>query len=119
MIWLWRRVRRRIRQAWGRFLYGDQVMDVDTFKDFDPIEIWSLDHTICCFVTPRLKRLREISNGHPGDVTFEEWLEILDKMIYAFETYATNPNYVNPERQDPGIAEGLDFFRKYFFHLWD
>ena len=51
--------------------------------------------------------------GHPTELTEKEWDEILDKMIWSFGFY---PN-AEPEF-DELEQEGIDFFAKYFKHLW-
>ena len=63
----------------------------DKFKDY---ETWNLDNTFARFIVPRLKRFRELVAspdtvyGYPVVVgSMELWLEILDKMIWAFEQY--------------------------------
>lgn len=63
----------------------------DKFKDY---ETWNLDNTFARFIVPRLKRFRELVAspdtvyGYPGTLNnMEEWLEILDKIIWAFEQY--------------------------------
>ena len=48
-------------------------------------DIYSLDNTIARFVLPRLKFFKKNIIGYPPDITFEEWKDILDKMILSFE----------------------------------
>lgn len=57
-------------------------------KYIEPSEIWNLDQTIAKFILPRLKKFRNVVHSHPvtDEVkTFEDWQEVLDKMIIAFE----------------------------------
>lgn len=53
----------------------------------NPIECWNLDLTIAKYVLPRLKLFRKDVDGYSANTvsSYEEWLEILDKMILAFE----------------------------------
>lgn len=84
-------------------------------RGFDDTELWCLDCTIASFILPRLKVFREKLCSHPGCMTFQEWKEILDKMIVAFKLY----NISFPDNDEAfKIEEGLDLFRKYFHHLW-
>lgn len=48
-------------------------------------DIVNLDYAVAKFVLPRLKAYKKASQGHPSTLTWEEWLAILDKMIWAFE----------------------------------
>ena len=124
-------------------------------------ELWSLDHTITDFVLPRLKAFRhgesnDVTEGGPAgcpmldgydadkmgdaesDAMYQEWLDILDKMIQAFEYHKlgmtdvkTNSSlwvqggdeykeYRNEEeRREQIIKEGLALFGKYYQALWD
>lgn len=86
-------------------------------RGFDDSETWSLDLTIAQFILPRLKRYKEITIGCPASVSFEEWDEILDKMIKSFEIIIKEEGWPNKE-QEKIQEEGLDLFRKYFLGLW-
>lgn len=59
--------------------------DFAKYKDrhgFSPDELWSLDHTILCFVLPRLKEFRKVAGGYPARLgSLDEWHGILDTMI--------------------------------------
>lgn len=83
-------------------------------RGFDNSETWSLDSTISKFIEPRLRVFREIHGGYPGNMTEDEWDEILYKMIRAFEYINKDETY---EHQDE-VKEGLDLFREHFFGLW-
>ena len=124
-------------------------------------ELWSLDHTITDFVLPRLKAFRhgesnDVTEGGPAgvpmldgydadkmgdeesDAMYQEWLDILDKIIQAFEYHKlgmrdveTNSSlwvqggdeykeYREEElRREKIIEEGLALFGKYYQALWD
>ena len=124
-------------------------------------ELWSLDHTITDFVLPRLKAFRHgesnsITEGGPAgcplldgydadkmgdeesDAMYQEWLDILDKMILAFEYHQLGMRDVKTnssmwqegneeykkyreeeDRREKVIEEGLALFGKYYQALWD
>ena len=124
-------------------------------------ELWSLDHTITDFVLPRLKAFRHgesnsITEGGPAgcplldgydadkmgdeesDAMYQEWLDILDKMILAIEYHQLGMRDVNTtssrgqegneeykkyreeeDRREKVIEEGLALFGKYYQALWD
>lgn len=81
-------------------------------------DTWNLDWAIAKFVHPRLVRFKEVTNGYPGTLESpEEWDEILDKMIKAFEIIKKGTWDIH-KYEEPIVDEGLDLFRKWYFHLW-
>ena len=126
-------------------------------------ELWSLDHTITDFVLPRLKAFRhgesnDVTEGGPAgvpmldgydadklgdaesDAMYQDWLDILDKMIQAFEYHQLGMRDVDgwdnvsiwsaeeehwttyreeEDRREKVIEEGLALFGKYYQALWD
>lgn len=84
---------------------------------FPDSDVWNLDWSIAKYTLPRLKRLKEIQHGFPGDLeTIEEWDKILDKIIITFDRILKEDVHIEHEKE---ITEGLDLFRKYYFSLWD
>ena len=82
-------------------------------------DTWNLDWAIAKFVHPRLVRFKEVTNGYPGFLeSIDEWYEILDKMIIAFELIIKGDLWGTSEDDHKKMEEGLDLFRKYYFHLW-
>lgn len=62
-------------------------------------DLVNLDQTIARFILPRLKLFKKKVIGYPPNITFEEWKEILDKMIVAFELIinSNEPNFGHTE----------------------
>jgi len=91
-------------------------------------EMWSLDCAICEFLIPRLKMFRRNKGGHPACFkSDEEWNEVLDKMIYAFEwsMFEVNNcgkyNELTDEAIEDGwkkYEEGMKLFSDNFRGLW-
>lgn len=101
----WRRAFRLFRQ---RFTQG--------FPDSDT---WSLDFKIAQYVAPRLRRFKELNNGYPGDLTAEEWDDMLDDMIYAMEAVANEDDLDEQKNIDyKRMQRGLDLFGERFRGLW-
>lgn len=48
-------------------------------------ELWDLDYNIAKYLLPRLKAFKKNTMSIPLTLTEEEWDDILDKMIIAFE----------------------------------
>lgn len=88
-------------------------------------ETWNLDHTLACYILPRLAYLRDTTHGYPNAAgNFENWQLILDKMIDAFEQIALEDEISNLtqkeyEERERKIKEGLVLFGAYFQSLWD
>lgn len=91
-------------------------------------EILSLDITIAKFIVPRLKLFRKREDSCP--LRFEneqEWYDILDKMIKAFEHLTKcsscistdDPDWKDKEKiRNNEIKEGLNLFAEYYRALW-
>ena len=87
---------------------------------WSPDELWSLDFSIAKYLVPRLKGFRDRVDGEltPGCFeTNEEWVEVLNQMIAAFEIIQ-NEDIVEVDDQNDIVHNGLDLFREYFFCLW-
>lgn len=80
-------------------------------------DTWNLDYYIAKFILPRLKLFKKVTMGYPCDLkSINEWYDILDKMIAAFEILATDE--LNTQDEQKIVDEGLDLFRKYYQDLW-
>jgi len=88
---------------------------------FNPSDCWSLDYSLSKWLHPRLVHFRNNLCGHPSNITYEKWEEILDKMIFAFKNIADDDPCLwtanNPDFKK--VEEGLDLFREYFHDLWN
>jgi hypothetical protein len=92
---------------------------LETFKrqrierGFDDTELWNLDTTLLKFLLPRLKEFKKQTKSYPSSVeSFEEWQNILQKMIDAIE-YNIYGNY-NIEEYN----EKFKLLQEYIFDLW-
>jgi hypothetical protein len=101
-------------------------------QGFDDSATWSLDTHLARIIAPRLKRYKELNtHAWPGPVegmpgtgrfnTFQEWHQALDKMIFAFESYASEDRdfWDWSESERDRIEEGLMLFAKHYGALWD
>lgn len=96
----------------------------------DPQDFWSLDVTLSKVIHPMLvefrrRNLEEKYSGYPGNLSSqEEWLNILEHMVYTFGQIA-NEYPEAPENRDEAkeyyesIEDGLHLFSKYFNYLWE
>lgn len=76
-------MKKRTRKKWMR-QYKRKMKEKDT---------WDLSYNFARYVLPRLKRFRQVVNGHPvkDDVkTMDDWYKVLDKIIGIYDK---NPDY--------------------------
>lgn len=88
-------------------------------RGFDDSETWSLDGTIARFIYPRLKVFLEDTKEiqcHPADITFDEWIKIIEDMVKGFELLANDD--VKTDDENIIVERALDLFREYFHALW-
>lgn len=104
--------------------YSRYVKQLKT-NGFSDTETWGLYSVITQFVLPRLIRFKEITCAYPTDLTSEQWNEILDKMIFAFQWIEEDASdyyfkLSNGQRNenDKKCEEGLKLFAEYFRGLW-
>ncbi len=89
-------------------------------QGFADIDTFSLDSTIANFIVPRLKRFIEVNNGNPGDLTSDEWNNILHTILEGFKFLGSDDKYEALDK-DPrwkSSQTALNLFAKYFNHLW-
>lgn len=85
---------------------------------FVPAECWNLDTTFAMYIYSHLCYFRDNCNyGHPGNLSEEQWNNILNKMINGFKLLITNETDVSKTRRKK-INYGLRLFAKYFSALW-
>jgi hypothetical protein len=101
-----RRIIRWLRCFWQRRTRG-----------WDDSDTWSLDHCFAKMIVPRLRRFRELNDGHPNNLTWEQWEEMLGKMIRSFEFIASD-DYWDVTMPREYVQEGLDLFAEYYCSLW-
>lgn len=93
-------------------------------KRYDLYEVY---YSIAWTIYPKLVRFRRAEKmGVPSDFVDEAgginevaWLEVIDKMIYAFYEILCDDNFLLEEEVQSKITEGLTLFAKYFQNLWD
>lgn len=70
------------------------------------------------YILPRLKLFRRQSNCYPTS-SWQEWIEILDKMVKAFMCLADQKKtQENTPDHTQTIEEGLDLFAEWYGSLW-
>ena len=81
-------------------------------------DLYSLFHTLSLIILPCLKKYEENEKGHPANMEYDEWKEILKRMINAFELIAEDNLWDVDEKKRIICFEGLELIGKYFNNLW-
>lgn len=87
-------------------------------RGWDDRETWNLDVTLARHALPRLRRFAELTNGHPPDLSWEEWADVLRAMVRGFELVAAADGGPLDPGADREVREGLALFAEYYPHLW-
>ena len=121
------------------FGYSPKQRTSIKIHDYDT---WSMDHTLAHIVLPMLVQLKLTQHGHPANLTEQEWDDILDEMIWAFEqkcrddwegdyyTYDDDPEGMfglklvwedreGHQAHQERMTNGFSLFGKYYENLWD
>lgn len=113
----------------------------------DKYDTWSMDGTLALIMLPMLKQLRDTKHGSPCDMLgfqqtsnsaqhcfdfyaegddladqagHQQWVDIIDQMIWSFEQIVDDNYYINFDRQyHQKIQTGLELFGRYYLNLWD
>lgn len=86
-------------------------------RGFDDSETWCLSTTTAEFLLPRLRRFKEVNNGHPHSLTEEEWDGILDEMIWSLEALIADEKWEDFELWIR-VNAGLALIGKWWRDLW-
>ena len=115
-----------------------------TRVEIEPHDTWSMDCTLAMIIHPMLVQLKATTHGYPSTTTEQEWDQILDEMIWAFEqkcrdhweddyygdyvedqkngSMAGSFEWVDHEGQkahQARMSNGFRLFGKYYENLWD
>jgi hypothetical protein len=122
--------------------YKDNDSEREVSISIDNYDTWSMDSTLSLLIHPMLVQLKATQHGHPANMTEQEWNEILDEMIWAFEQKCRDDwesDYYeyeddNTERfglklvwedragakaHQERMSNGFRLFGKYYENLWD
>ena len=71
-------------------LYYDTKLKIRRFftrgiKGYDKSDLWDIDSWFIEIMPRMLREFKAQNNGHPCELTMEDWNNILDRMIYCFE----------------------------------
>ena len=99
---------------------GDKkcIPDEDGFVE---AELFNLDSTFSMYIYSHLCYFRDhCLVGHPSSMTFEQWKEIINKMIEAFKLQIDLDSSIDlpSKNRRKKINYGMRLFIKYYNCLW-
>jgi hypothetical protein len=111
----WERIKWKIKHIYEDIRYYFRKK-IQTWKHGFPDEqAWEFVSWHSRIVVPRLKRLLEIKQGHPGTLTESEWNEALVSMIWSFENHDNEPHPIYSNDYDHRYEridhEGMSTFK--------
>lgn len=89
-------------------------------KGWCDCDVYDVGDTIAQYAYPRLIRFREKTISFPPEMTYEEWMEKIDKMIYSFGLLANDEfgDWQENVEDMKKFKDGMDLFSKYYLDLW-
>jgi hypothetical protein len=107
---------------------GSEERNLKLFKErvkngFDASDLYSLDYTIAKTLLPKMiEKFRDTTHSYPSNISYEEWKEILTKLIWFFNEVLNNYNTPDSEKDseyNKHLDECTKLFVEYFTTLWD
>lgn len=103
----------------------------DGYEDINYCDVWNLDKRLADIISKHLHAFLKAEKGPNGgcpviianqvgeEKAHESWLQMIRKMIYAFDEYQSVPDKYNIEpEKEARIKEGMQLFIDYFKYLW-
>lgn len=115
---------RTARFWWGRNGYTPQRLRIWTIygrarRGWSIPDTWGFDMYLAKIISEGVAHLRKVAHGHPGNITMDEWLEILDKIVEGFAIKSTQDYVDGKDSARAKLDEALKLFVEYFESLWD
>lgn len=94
-------------------------------------DMWELDITLAKIIYPCLVKFKENLDGHPGDLTFEQWEEVLDKIAWSMNEIIKDDYLIQYciqegeyewdkiDEHENKMQEGCELLGRYFRNLWE
>lgn len=87
-------------------------------RGYSEADVWGLDYYLLRVMIGTVKELREITHGHPTDLTAEKWDAILAEIVSGLEGVGDDFWNVSEEQQK-SFRKSLRLMAKHWFSLWD
>lgn len=87
-------------------------------EGFSETEFFNLDYSLALYIYGRLRYFQDhCLVGSPSYMTFEQWSDIINKIIKGFYLYLTE-DYKLSKNKEKQMKYGMKLFIKYFPGLW-
>lgn len=97
----WVRARQRAKQGWA-------ISDT-----------WNLDHYLAGVIASSVDHVRSHLHGHPGGIGFDEWEDILGRIVEGFWLATLDDDIRDKPESEQKQAEAFELLARWFRHLWD
>lgn len=92
--------------------------NIEDEEGFSETEFFNLDYSLALYIYGRLRYFQDhCLVGEPSYITFDQWSDIINKMIKGFYLYLTE-NYKLSKNKEKQMRYGMRLFIKYFSELW-
>ncbi len=81
-------------------------------RGYSDRDLWNLDLYLAGWIPKAIRHYLNHDEGHPAELTAEQWHEILHKIEQAFN------DYVSDYAEKESTVEGIQLFAKWFPYLW-
>ena len=117
-------------ESWTVLGYGDSSLDAlnvqaiinRAFKGYTSLDLWSFKSWFSVQIPRMLMDLKRDTNGHPGDMTFDEWCAILERMAFCLSEMNPQDWVFEDDKmcayREEMKNEGFALLCKHFGHLW-
>jgi len=123
---LWEKIKYTPYRIWDRIT--DWYISIVSFfqrgkRGYAYSDVWDFDSYLAKVLYGGLSELKEKTKAisiHPNEVSYEEWLSILDEMIEGFKARVECEDfeqYINND-VDKKLKRSLELLSKYFNNLW-
>ena len=102
-------------------LTGKKARKERGWNGFAESDTWSFDSYLAQVIPEGLKRIRAFP-GHPGEMTEEEWWQVLDQIIEGFAVFDELacgwPKAQHAQKLELKFNRAMLLFTRHFFNFW-
>lgn len=96
----WESIWYKVKFGWRDFIYWWKKQYQKIRYGFPLEESWDFHSTLCKWSLPRLKHLKNNMQGHPMELTSDEWSQVLTDIIWSMENHDATVMPIYPSNYD-------------------